>query len=68
MFETNVHYANKIQDTMSYNTPMQYTAIFYGCKNHNFQMKKYDIFPIFAKNMDCGYTLEPPNENPQSMF
>ena len=24
-------------------TPMQYTAIFHGCKNGNFQMKNYDI-------------------------
>ena len=33
----------------------------------------FDICLIFAKNIDCGYTLEPPrrggsNENPQSMF
>ena len=33
----------------------------------------FDIFLIFAKNIDCGYTLEPPrrggsNEYPQSMF
>ena len=33
----------------------------------------FDIFLIFAQNMDCGYTLEPPrrgssNEYPQSMF
>ena len=32
-----------------------------------------DIFLIFAQNIDCGYTLEPPrrsgsNEYPQSMF
>ena len=32
-----------------------------------------DIFLIFAENIDCGYTLEPPrrdgsNEYPQSMF
>ena len=45
--------------------PMQYTAIFHGCKNDNFQMKNSDI--------DCGYTLEPPhgggsNEYPRSMF
>ena len=33
------------------NTPMQYTAIFHLCKNLNFQMKKYDIFLIFAQNM-----------------
>ena len=41
------------------NTPMQYTAIFHGCKNHNFQMKKSAIFLIFSQNIDCGYTLEP---------
>ena len=41
-----VHYAN---------TPVQYTAIFHGCKNVNFQMKKYNIFLIFAQNIDCGY-------------
>ena len=39
----------------------------------NFQLKKFDIFLIFAQNIDCGYTLEPPrlggsNEDPQSMF
>ena len=33
----------------------------------------YIIFHIFAKNIDCGYSLEPPrrggsNEYPQSMF
>ena len=53
---------------------MQYIAIFHGCKNVNFQIrKKYNIFLIFAQNIDCGYTLEPPhsggsNEYPQSMF
>ena len=39
----------------------------------NFQIKYSDIFHISAKNIDCGYSLEPPrrggsNENPQSMF
>ena len=52
---------------------VQYTAIFHGCKNDDFQMKIFDIFLIFAQNIDCGYTLEPPqrggsNEYPQSMF
>ena len=33
----------------------------------------FDIFLIFAQNIDCGYTLEPPrrggsNVYPQSMF
>ena len=36
-------------------------------------LKNFDIFLIFAQNIDCGYTLEPPrrggsNEYPQSMF
>ena len=49
------------------NILMQYTAIFHCCKN------KKNIFLIFAQNIDCGYTLEPPqwggsNEYPQSMF
>ena len=35
--------------------------------------ENFDIFLIFAQNIDCGYTLEPPrrggsNEYPQSMF
>ena len=42
------------------NTPMQYTEIFKAVKNENFQKKNFDIFPIFAQNIDCGYTLEPP--------
>ena len=36
--------------------------VIYGCKNDNFQMKNCDIFLIFAQNIDCGYTLEPPSE------
>ena len=39
----------------------------------NFQIKNSDIFHISAPNIDCGYSLEPPqrggsNEYPQSMF
>ena len=58
--------------------PMQYTEIFEVVKIENFQYKNFDIFLIFAQNVDCGYTLEPPrqggwgrgssNEYPQSMF
>ena len=47
-----MHYAN---------TPMQYTAIFHGCKNVHFQMIFLMFFLIFAQNIDCGYTLEPPH-------
>ena len=43
------------------NTPMQYTAIFHGCKNDNFQSKCFDYFHTFTQNIDCGYTLEPPH-------
>ena len=50
-FWSRMHYAN-----MS----VQYSAIFHGCKNDNFQMKNFDLFLIFAQNIDCGYTLEPP--------
>ena len=42
-------------------------------KNENFQIKNLDIFYTAAQNIDCGYSLEPPqrggsNEYPQSMF
>ena len=40
---------------------IQCTASFHGCIKDNFQMKKCDIFLIFAQNIDCGYTLEPPH-------
>ena len=42
------------------NMPMQYTEIFCALKIENFQLKNFDIFLIFAQNIDCGYTLEPP--------
>ena len=54
--------------------PMQFTEIFKVVKkNENFHKKSFDIFLVFAQNIDCGYTLEPPlrggsNEYPQSMF
>ena len=30
------------------NTPMQYTAIFHGCKNDNFLLKIFDYFSLFC--------------------
>ena len=54
--------------------PMQYTKknLVVKIKKKN-TGKEFDIFLIFAQNIDCGYTLEPPrrggsNEYPQSMF
>ena len=54
MFTTKVriHYVNMRR---------QYTAIFHGCTNYNFQMKKCGIGLIFAEKIDCEYTLEPPH-------
>ena len=42
-------------------------------KNENFQVKNSGIFHISAHNIDCEYSLEPPqrggsNEYPQSIF
>ena len=42
-------------------------------KTGKFSDKNSDNFHIFAQNIDCGYSLEPPwrgssNEYPQSMF
>ena len=51
--------------------PMQYTAIFHGCKNGNFSVKKYFICLIFAQNIDCVYTLEPcvgPGQKPRRLY
>ena len=36
------------------NTPMQYTAIFHGCKNVNFQMKIFNIFLFLLKTLIVG--------------
>ena len=30
--------------------------VFLALKIENFQLKKFDIFLIFAQNIDCGYT------------
>ena len=43
------------------NTPMQHTATFHGCKKDNFWLNFFGYFHIFAQNIDCGYSLEPPH-------
>ena len=55
------------------NLPMQYTESFKVVKMKIFSGKILTFFLIFAQNIDCGYTLEPPrqggsNEYPKSMF
>ena len=52
--------------------PYNIQRILQVVKIKNFQLKMFDTF-IFAQNIDCGCTLEPPrrggsNEYPQSMF
>ena len=58
---------------MDENLPMQYTEIFSTLKIEDFIRQFLIFFLIFAQNIDCEYTLEPPrrgsyNEYPQSMF
>ena len=38
------------------NTPMLYTDCSQVVKIENFQQKVFNIFLIFAQNIDCGYT------------
>ena len=57
-----LHYKNSVHE---------YKEIFKGLKNENFQQKIFDIFLIFAQNIDCGHTFEllhraGSNEYPQS--
>ena len=37
--------------------PCNILQYFTAVKNDNFQMKMFDIFLIFAQNIDCRYTL-----------
>ena len=55
------------------NTPIQTYWKFHPQKTEIFQINILIFFHIFAQNIDCGYSLEPPrrggsNEYPQSMF
>ena len=61
-----------------HNITKTYLFNFDPLKPHFYIVKRgftgvYIIFLIFAQNIDCGYSLEPPrrggsNEYPQSMF
>ena len=46
------------------NMPIQYTEIFKVVKNDHFHQENFDTFNIFAQNIHCGYTLEPPRRVP----
>ena len=66
--------ARSIKSYFAYeNMPIQIYRKFYHKKNETFTDTNSDIFHISAKNIDCGYSLEPPrrggyNEYPHSMF
>ena len=65
-------YADEINQNTSSGVKMQETVdLTYN--RGNFNGKNLTYFLIFAQNIDCGYTLEPPrrggsNEYPQPMF
>ena len=72
-FHASKNAVSAFSDTHYENLSMQYTEIFSPVKIEKFQQKMLDMFLIFAQNIDCWYTLEPPrrggsNEYPQSMF
>ena len=55
------------------NTTMQYIEFSEVVKLKKFHQNNFDIFYIFAQNIDCGYMLEPPrpsgsNEYPHSVL
>ena len=62
------------QGTSLYTRPFN-ILIFFSSKIEKKIYEKKNIFPSFAQNIDCGYTLEPPcrlaggsNEYPQTML
>ena len=62
LFSWAIHYENM---------PIEIYWKFYHQKVKFFQIKNSDIFHISAQNMDCGYSLEPPQvrlEYSQFMF
>ena len=47
---------------------MQYTEIFKVVKRKIFSRFLFAIFLIFAQNIDCGYTLEPPRRGSSNVL
>ena len=37
-------------------------------KNENFKIKNSDIFIFLLKNIDCGYSLEPPRQGGSNKY
>ena len=63
MLETNINDLSILSVLLYYHhvalrkMPMQHTAIFHGCKNVHFQMKIFNIFLIFAQNINIEAVL-----------
>ena len=51
---------NEVNSTLRKHAHVIYRK-FHGFKKDDFQKKNCDIFLIFAQNIDCRYTLEPPH-------
>ena len=73
MLPKSTRYAISIDRDINENMLLQFTTIFEAVKFENFYLIFFYIFLIFAQNIDCGYTLEPPreggsNEYTQCMF
>ena len=72
-FNWNTYQQNQLFAVHYENTPIQIYRKSHLQKLKNFWQKILIFFLIFAQNIDCGYSLEPPrwggsNEYPQSMF
>ena len=51
---------SEVTEQITQTCPCNILQYFTAVKNGYFQMKKCEIFLIFAQNIDRGYTLEPP--------
>ena len=57
-----------ISYTITKTCPCNIQRIFFCCKNENSQCTNFEIFLIFAQNIDCGYTLGPPRRGGSNEF
>ena len=48
--------------------PCNIQRFFSALKIEKIHLKNCDIFLIFAKNIDCGYTLEPPRRGGSNVY
>ena len=49
----------KVAQVFTKTCPCNIQRFFFSSKNRKFHWKNFDIFNIYAQNIDCGYMLEP---------